>query len=61
MLLLTGCAMIGRETKPPVVIDTSCQWVTPIYISKKDVLTDGTSRQILAHNETWKGFCKKDK
>ena len=27
-------------------------WVKPIYISKDDVLTEGTAKQILIHNET---------
>lgn len=62
--LLTSCATNGRgikeatETKT-VVIDTACKWVQPILISKKDVLTDGTARQILAHNETWSKNCEK--
>ena len=39
--------------------DAACKWVQPILISKKDVLTDGTARQILAHNETWSKNCEK--
>ena len=50
-LLLTGCGTNG------VVIDTSCDWVRPILISRDDVLTDGTARQILEHNETWQAVC----
>jgi hypothetical protein len=30
----------------------------PIYISQADVFTDGTARQILAHNETWARICR---
>jgi len=44
------------QTKP-VVIDTACKWVQPIYISKDDVLTDGTARQILAHNKAYVVAC----
>lgn len=59
--LISGCAINGRETESigdviqqtPVVIDTACKWVKPVFISKQDVLTDGTARQILAHNETY--------
>ena len=48
-LLLTGCgtSFLATENK---VVDTSCSWVKVILISKKDNLTDGTARQILAHN-----------
>jgi hypothetical protein len=60
VLLLTACAIDGREIKPPptpVVIDTGCKWAAPIFISKSDVLTDETARQILAHNETYMTVC----
>jgi len=52
--LLTGCLATGPETR---VIDTACSWTRPIYISKADVLSDGTARQIVAHNETGKRRC----
>jgi hypothetical protein len=51
VLLLTGCGTLGLGVTEPVVVDTSCNWAKPILISKRDVLTDGTARQILAHNE----------
>lgn len=51
--LLAGCAMFGQGTK-----HAYCDIANPIYISKKDELTDGTARQILEHNETWKRICK---
>ena len=51
-MLLSGCANVGQE------INGACAWVKPIYISKLDVLTDGTVRQILAHNETWARECE---
>lgn len=52
-ILMSGCAA-GPAT---VMIDTSCDWVRPVLISKHDVLTDGTKRQILAHNEGWAAIC----
>ncbi len=62
--LLSACATSGpaTETEPQVVtrtrtIDTGCDWTRPIYVSKADVLTDGTADQIRAHNETGAGKC----
>ncbi len=52
VMLLVSCAsplpVIQTETK---VIDTSCSWVKVISISLQDQFTDGTARQILAHNK----------
>ncbi|UYA98935.1 putative Rz1 protein [Xanthomonas phage vB_Xar_IVIA-DoCa8] len=59
---LSGCATNGRATKPPqsiaetvqtkpVVIDTACDWVRAIWVSKSDDMTPGTARQILNHNQ----------
>lgn len=49
LILLTSCATGGSET--------NCAWVRPIYISKNDVLTEGTARAILAHNEARAAVC----
>ena len=58
--LLSSCALIGRATDPtPVpqvvtntrIVDTGCDWNQPIYISKQDVLTDETAREILEHDK----------
>lgn len=63
-LLLTGCETTGPEIK---FIDTGCDWTRPIYVSKTDIVSDGTARQILAHNETgvkrcgWKPTADKSK
>lgn len=60
VLLLMSCGTNGVGiSKPPVVkvIDTACSWTNYIYISKDDVLTDGTARQILAYNETRQENC----
>jgi hypothetical protein len=50
-MLLTGCASTGR-------VISYCDLAAPIYVSKQDVFTDGTARQILRHNETWQRVCK---
>lgn len=51
-MLLAGC------TTPGAVTNNYCDITQPIYVSKSDVFTDGTARQILEHNETWKRICK---
>lgn len=50
-LPLLSCCATG-----PVTTD-GCGWAKPIYISKDDVLTDGTAKQILAHDRTGKSIC----
>lgn len=49
-LLLSGCATVGPATD-------QCDWAKPIYVSQDDVLTDGTAKQILTHDETGKAIC----
>lgn len=49
LILLTSCESAGSGT--------SCAWMRPIYISKDDVLTEGTARAILGHNEAWAAVC----
>ncbi|KVV57914.1 hypothetical protein WT49_02430 [Burkholderia territorii] len=60
-VLSSSCATDGPATKaaapcePQIVtktriVDTACDWARPIYVSKTDVLSDDTARQILAHN-----------
>lgn len=46
LILLTSCASGG-----PAPTDSFCATEKPILISKSDVLTAATSREILAHNE----------
>jgi len=41
----------------PVVNDNGCSWAKPIYVSKMDVLTDGTARQIKDHDEAGARIC----
>jgi hypothetical protein len=50
LILASGCANRGPVTN-------FCQIAEPILISRQDVLTDGTARQILAHNEVGKAVC----
>lgn len=49
-LLLTGCASGGIGTD-------GCEWTRYILVSQQDDLTEGTARQILAHNETRTFVC----
>jgi len=50
-LLLGSCAMtVGCATKPVVRTDFCTGW-RAIYPSRQDVLTDGTAKQILAHDQ----------
>lgn len=53
--LLAGCCT------PPApelrIVDTGCDWTRAIYVSKHDVLTDGTAEQIWSHNEAGKAKC----
>lgn len=40
-----------------IKIGTECDWAAPIRPSRADILTLGTQRQILAHNETGSKLC----
>jgi hypothetical protein len=53
ILLLASCNL-GRGTKP---VDPACILFKPIFVSKDDVLTDGTAKAILAHNMTGAEQC----
>jgi hypothetical protein len=62
LMVLCACAqapanpdVIAAPAIPTVeyktnVVDTGCNWTKAILPSTKDVLTDGTADQILAHN-----------
>lgn len=50
LLLLSGCGTSGGGTDP-------CLPWAPIYVSRADVMSDGTARAILAHNETGARLC----
>lgn len=50
-VLTTGCGT--KATLAPAF----CSVATPFYPSRKDVLTDGTKRQIVTHNEIGVRLC----
>lgn len=50
MILLTGCATN--------TVVTECEFSNIIYISKDDVLTNETARQIYLHNEKVEAVCQ---
>jgi len=43
----------------PVVVDTACDWVKPIYLTDQDieVMDRQTKKDILAHNKAWQANC----
>ena len=49
---MDGCAVQKTRT----VTDYCTPW-HPIFVSKKDVLTDATARAILAHDQTGAKLC----
>ena len=51
LLLTSSCAGSGNGTD-------FCAVDNPIYVSKDDVLTEGTATEILDHNDTWERQCK---
>lgn len=68
--LLMSCATSGASNPPLAdctpetkvvtqtkIVDTSCDWAEPIYVSKTDVLSDATAKQILAHNKAGAAKC----
>lgn len=60
VMLLASCAATIPEIKTETkIIDTSCNWAKSILISVNDELTDGTAKQILAHNRLVKKNCPK--
>lgn len=54
-LLLSACAATGREIE---IVDAGCFWITPIYISQQDQITDDTARAILTHNTMFASRCR---
>ena len=59
-MLIASCVTRGSV---PVVVDTACDWVKPIYLTDHDidVLDRQTKRDILAHNKSWQANCQKTK
>ncbi|WP_334372498.1 hypothetical protein [Enterobacter hormaechei] len=59
-MLIASCVTRGSV---PVVVDTACDWVKPIYLTDHDIddLDRQTKRDILAHNKAWQANCQKKK
>ena len=57
-MLIASCAERGSV---PVVADTACDWVKPIYLTDHDidVMDRQTKKDILAHNKAWQANCQK--
>lgn len=55
-LLLISCATTGCATSKQVAPDY-CATAKPIYVSRVDVISDATAREILEHNETGRNLC----
>jgi hypothetical protein len=49
-VLIAGCAIDPG-------VGSGCDWAEPIRPSRADQLSEGTARQILAHNETGAQLC----
>lgn len=49
-LCLSGCVTKG--------VSKYCDIAKPIYLSRQDVLTQGTKTQVLTENTKYKEFCK---
>lgn len=50
---VTGCATTTQVNYEPAFCDNAY----PIYISRQDVLSDTTAREILEHNKTGQKLC----
>ncbi|WP_063666281.1 hypothetical protein [Enterobacter kobei] len=57
-MLIASCVTRGSV---PVVVDTACDWVKPIYLTDHDidVMDRQTKKDILAHNKAWQKNCPK--
>ncbi|EPQ1146865.1 hypothetical protein [Citrobacter amalonaticus] len=56
-MLITSCVTRGSV---PVVVDTACDWVKPIFLTDHDidVMDKQTKRDVLTHNKAWQANCK---
>lgn len=56
-MLIASCVTSGSV---PVVVDTACDWVKPIYLTDDDieVMDRQTKKDILAHNKSWQSNCQ---
>ncbi|MFL3551260.1 hypothetical protein [Citrobacter braakii] len=55
-MLTASCMTRGSV---PVVVDTACDWVKPIYLTDHDidVMNQQTKRDVLVHNKAWQTNC----
>ncbi|PAO06148.1 hypothetical protein CIW61_01085 [Enterobacter cloacae] len=58
-MLIASCVTRGSV---PVVVDTACDWVKPIYLTEHDIYTmeRQTKKDILTHNKIWMAYCYKN-
>lgn len=54
--MLAACQTVGSGTKL-----VTCETITFVWLSRNDVLTPGTTRQIVANNGAWQAVCGKPK
>lgn len=52
-----GCWPFCNCKKQTVYVSDFCKNCKIIYVSQNDVLTDGTMREIFAHNELYERLC----
>ena len=57
-MLLSSLVLFSSSCATNTVAIDSCVWVKIITISKDDVLTDETAREILSHNQKVEEICQ---
>ena len=57
LILAAGVCLLFGCCDPPV--DSFCAVAKPVYLSKEDVLTRETLREVVTANETWAALCRK--
>lgn len=56
LILAAGVGLLFGCCDPPA--DSFCAVAKPVYLSKEDVLTRDTLREIVTGNDTWAKLCK---
>ena len=57
-IVIMTVGFLSACMKPDMkIVDTSCDWVKPIFVRKADKLSSPTASEILAHDDKWKQFC----
>jgi len=57
IVVLSAISLAGCMKPEVKIVDTSCDWVKPIFVRKADKLSSPTATEILAHDDKWKQFC----